>query len=243
MTDATHVKYIDGDLVHWDTHRKRLVWASGQGTYQYNEDFIVSPLISADSPLGWTVTLVETGAGESTITKPDGSGGTLLLTTDNATADGINMQLAGESFGFASTNKVTYFGIRFQASEATTIDILAGLCITDTTLIASSPTDGVWFDKLTGATGVNFRVRKGGTETAATSLATFAAATNTIWEFYWDQTAQTVEAFINGTSVSTPDLTNLPNTELLTPSIAVRAGSAVARTMTIDWIRAIGVGR
>lgn len=236
-----HTKYISGHLAWWDTHRQRLMGAIGGEAFVYYDDFIVSPLIAADAPLGWTVTLVEAGASESTITKPDGSGGTLLLTTDTADDDGINMQLAGESFGFAS-GQVTYFGIRLQASTDSLIDVLAGLAITDTTLIASSPTDGIWFDKLAGATSWTFRVRKAGVETATASVGTLVAATWTTLEFYYDGST-TLTAYIDGTSVATPVLTNLPTTELLTPSVCVRAGSAASRTLSVDWIRAVGIGR
>lgn len=235
MTASVHTKYINGNLVRWDTHRKRLSDAVGGDAFSYSEDWVAAS-IASNAPAGWTSTLV----GSSTVTHPDGSGGTLLLTSGATDDDGVNMQLAGESFQF-TTSQVTYFGVRLQASTASAIDILAGLCITDTTLVASSPTDGIWFDKLAGATGVNLRVRKNATETASTSLATFAAATYTIWEFYWD--GAVLEAFIDGTSVATPALTNLPDDELLTPSICLRAGDANARTLTVDWVRAISIGR
>lgn len=237
---ALRSRYISGHLAYWDTHRKRLVDAVGANVVKYMDDFVASPLAAADAPLGWTVTLVEAGGGESTITKPDGIGGTLLLTTDANEDDGISMQLAGESFELTADQGATYFGVKFQCSEATQIDWLVGLCITDTALLGGM-TDGVYFEKLDGGTGISFTVEKNSTETQADALATFAAATDTIVEFFWDGTV--LEAFINGVSVSTPALTNLPGDEFLTPSIEVLAGSAAARTMTIDWIRAIQIGR
>lgn len=237
---ALHAKYVSGNLVYWDTHRHRLIDAQGADVIKYIDDFERSTLAAADAPTGWTVTLVEAGAGESTITKPDGSGGTLLLTTDANEDDGINMQLAGENFSLTASQPATYFGIRFQASEATQDDILVGLCITDTTLLGGM-TDGVYFSKVDGSTAISFNVDKNSTVTQATALGTFAAATWTIWEFYWDGTALT--AYIDGVLVSTPAITNLPDDELLTPSIQFLAGSANVRTMTIDWIRAIQVGR
>jgi len=235
-----HSTYIAGSLAYWETHRKRLVDAVGVNVVKFVDDFVSSPLAAADAPLGWTVTLVEAGAGESTITKPDGIGGTLLLTTDANEDDGIEMQLAGEAFELTSDQRAVYFGIKFQCDEATQIDWLVGLCITDTTLLGGM-TDGVYFEKLDGGTGVSFTVEKNSIETQADALATFAAATDIVLEFYWD--GATLEAFINGVSVAKPVLTNLPDDEALTPSIQVLAGSAAIRTMTIDWIRAIQIGR
>src|SRR6185369_13767992 len=109
-------------------------------------------------------------------------------TTDANEDDGIEMQLAGEAFELTTGQAATYFGIRFKADEATQIDILAGLCITDTTLLGGM-TDGVYFEKLDGGTGTSFTVEKNSTETQADALATFAADTWTIWEFYWNGTA------------------------------------------------------
>jgi prepilin-type processing-associated H-X9-DG protein len=135
---------IAGNIAYWDGHRERLVAAIGPDAYTFFDDFTHQNLASADAPLGWTVTLVEGGGGESTITKPDGSGGHLLLTTDANDNDGVNMQAAGEAFGFAAEQTATYFGIRLKCSEATQSDFLVGLCITDTTLLGGPTASAPW---------------------------------------------------------------------------------------------------
>lgn len=236
---TVHARYINGNLAYWDTHRNRLIDAIGPDVFKYIDDFEISPLIAADAPLGMTVTLVEAGSGESTITKPDGSGGTLLLTTDNNDNDGINMQLAGESFGFAATQS-TYAGIRFKAGEATQNDILFGLCITDTDALGGV-TDGVFLSKIDGTTAITTNVEKDSSNTSTTVSPVFAASAYTIWELFWNGTALTF--YIDGVLVSTPALTNLPDDELLTVTVQLLAGSAAINTMTIDWIRAISIGR
>ena len=58
-----HTRYEGGNLVYWDTHRKRIVDAVGADVVKVVEDFVQSGLAAADAPLGWTVTLVETGGG------------------------------------------------------------------------------------------------------------------------------------------------------------------------------------
>lgn len=236
---TTKSKYIAGAYTLYETHAKRLLNAEGLSVVKYFEDFVQSPLAAADAPLGWTVTLVEAGAGESTITKPDGSGGTLLLTTDANEDDGINMQLTGESFGFSSSQYATYFGIRLQISDATQSDFLVGLCITDTTLLGGM-TDGVYFEKLDGSTSLSCVTEKDSTETQTDSVGTVVADTYMILEFYFNGTS--VEFFVDGTSVAS-HTTNIVNDELVTPSIHFLAGAAAVKTMTIDWVRAIQIGR
>lgn len=81
-------KHVAGAIVSIDkdAHRRRFIDARGGNVLKYDERFVNSRLsgVVADGPVGWTVTLVEAGAGESTITKPDGVDGGLLLTTDAA---------------------------------------------------------------------------------------------------------------------------------------------------------------
>jgi hypothetical protein len=234
-----HSKRIAGQYVEFEGHEKSLVAARGKDTIVYFDDFLNSGLASADAPLGWTVTLVEAGAGESTITKVDAAGGAILITTDANEDDGAQMQLAGESFEFSTDQKATYFGIRFKSGEATQSDFIVGLCITDTTLLGGM-TDGTYFRKVDGSTSVAFVTEKDSTETETTGVLTFAADTDYLLEFYFDGTS--IEAFVDGVSVAT-HTTNICDNELLTPSIAFLAGSAAVETMTIDWVRAIQVGR
>lgn len=230
-----------GDAVAWyrGANRHRLVDAIGPNVVKYLEDFERSPLSAADSPLGWTVTLVEAGAGESTITCPDEVGGALLLTTDANENDGMNLQLDGESFELTSGQRAVYFGVRVKANEAAQSDWLAGLCITDTDLLGGM-TDGVYFEKLDGSTGISAVTEKDSTETQTDSLATFAADTYIELEFYW--TSGQVKFYIDGVLVAT-HTTNIPDDEQLTPSLQFLAGSAGAKTLTWDWIRAIQIGR
>lgn len=236
---ALRSRNLRGNLLFYDTNPLRITDAFGPDAYRVFDDF-TNIAVASDAVSNWTVTLVEAGAGETTITRPDASGGTLLITNDAADNDGANLQLTtGESFGFAATNYLTYFGIRFKASEATQSDFLVGLCITDTDLLGGM-TDGTYFEKLDGGTGISFTTEKNSTETQTDALATFAADTWTVLEFCG--TGSSISALINGTVVAT-HTTNICDDELLTPSIQFLNGDANSRTMTIDWIRAIGVGR
>lgn len=230
-----------GDNIVWHrgASRARLVDAIGPDVIKYINDFENSGLSAADAPIGWSITLVEAGAGESTITCPDEIGGALLLTTDANENDGINMQLDGESFELTSGQRLVHFYARLKASEATQSDFLVGLCITDTDLLGGL-TDGVYFEKLDGGTGISFVTEKDSTETQTDSLATFAADTYIELEFYW--VSGSVRAYINGTLVAT-HTANIPDDEALTPSLHFLAGSTTAKTLTLDKISAIQIGR
>jgi hypothetical protein len=232
-------KRIAGNIVYTGGHDKRLVGAFGPDVVHYFDDFLNSGLAAADAPVGWTVTLVEAGAGESTITKVDAAGGAIRLTTDANEDDGVQMQLTGESFEFSSDQRATYFGVRMRSGEATQSDFVIGLCITDTTLIGGM-TDGVYFRKADGSTSVSFVTEKDSTETETTGVLTFAADTDYLLEFYFDGTS--IEAFVDGVSVAS-HTANIPNDELLTPSVALLAGSAAVETLDVDWIRALQIGR
>lgn len=234
-----HQRRVRGNIVEYDGNPLSIISARGPDCYTYFDDFL-NIAVANDALSNWSVTLVEAGAGESTITRPDTSAGALLLTTDAAEDDGIEMQLTtGESFGFATTNYLTYFGIRLKISDATQSDFLVGLCITDTTLLGGM-TDGTYFRKVDGSAAINFVTNKNSTETETTGVGTAVADTFVTLEFCFD--GASIRALVNGTVVAT-HTTNISDDELLCPSVHFLTGEAVAKTMTIDFIRAIGVGR
>lgn len=232
-----NARYIGNNLVYYLSNRLRLLDAIGPDVVKFVEDFTGAPAAS-DALSGWTTTLVEAGAGESTVTRIDGSGGLLLLTTDAADNDGINLQVTNESFKLAAGNQV-YFGIRLKANEATQSDFLVGLCITDTDLLGGM-TDGIYFECLDGGTGISATTEKNSTETQTDALATFAANTFVTLEWFFNGTS--VYFLINGSLVAT-HTTNICDDEELTPSIQFLTGEAVAHTLTVDWLRVIQIGR
>jgi hypothetical protein len=235
---SLHSKHIGGNLIFYNNSEKRIVSAVGPDVVQYFEDF-VNPVATSDALVGWTTTLVEAGAGESTVTVPDAAGGTLLLTTDANEDDGINFQKIGENFKLSTSQQACYFGIRFKISDKTQSDFIVGLCITDTALLGGM-TDGVYFRKVDGAATVNVVTEKNSTETETLAVSTMVNDTYVILEWYWDGTS--VEFFVDGVAVA-QHTANIVDDEELTPSIHFLAGEAVVKTMTVDWIRAVMVGR
>jgi hypothetical protein len=232
---------IAGNLVYVDqaAHLKRLIDAIGPDVIKYFNDFVRGPGIDAAFDNDWTVTRVEAGAGESTATLGDVAGGALLLTTDAAENDGLNLQALGECFHLAGTGIIAlYFGARFKVSDATQSDFFIGLCDTDTDILGGAD-DSIGFRKADGSTAVSFVTEKGTTET---TLAALTCDTEFhIVEFYYDAIAGTLEVFVDGVSLGNVATTNLPDEEQRV-SVHFLTGEAVAKTMTIDWIKVIQIG-
>jgi hypothetical protein len=237
--DAVHSMHIDGALAFWSGHRKRILDAIGGDVVKYIDDFVVSG--GGDAAWdAWTVTRVEGGAGESTITAGDTGNGIMLLTTDAADNDGLNCQLLGESFKLQAA-KPLYFGAKIQSvGEATQSDFFIGLAITDTDILGGV-TDSIGFQKVDGSADLTFVVNKNSTATTVAGLKTLAAATEYFLEFYWDGTG--LEVFVDGVSVATPAVTNLPDDEELRVSVHWLTGQAVAGALAIDKLACIKFGR
>lgn len=235
-----HSRYIRGSLVYWQNHQKRLIDAIGQNVVKYIDDFVAGPGIDTAFDNDWTVTRVEAGAGESTMTRIDGVGGLARITTDAADNDGINAQLIGEAFELTSDQELYFGAFGVTLDEATQSDLFLGLAITDTTILGGA-TDSIGFRKVDASADLTFVVEKDSTETIVTGLATVADATALDLEFYFDGT--NLEVFVNGISVATPAVTNLPDNEQMRVSWHFLTGEAVAHTCDTDAIRAIQIGR
>jgi len=231
-------KYVNGNLVFVDaSNKQRWLDAIGPGVCKFLEDFVGTPFAGADSPAGWTITLVEAGAGDTTVALVSSwTGGAVVITTDANENDGANLQLLGEAFKLVS-GKPLYFGTKFQASEATQSDFFIGLAITDTDILGGV-TDSIGFKKVDGATAIQFELNKNSTATAA-NVGVLAAATSITLEFYFDGT--NVDCYVDGVLQTRLAMTNLPDDEDLTPSIQFLSGSAGAKSMTIDWIKCIQI--
>jgi hypothetical protein len=243
-------KTVNSCQITYGDHEDQWVDARGTNVVEYFNDFVHVP-VASDAMAGWTTTLVEAGSGDSTVTAADASGGALLLTTDDADNDGINLQMSNESFLPSSSNSL-YFGISFQASEVTQSDFFLGLSVTNTDILGNLP-KRIGFRKVDGSTGISFD-SEGTVETTVENAATFktvAARTgatpaldaNTLLEFVWDATNSEARYYEDGTLKGSVALgTSLPDAEMAV-SFHFLTGDASAETMQIDWVRVIQAGR
>lgn len=177
----------------------------------------------------WTVTETDAAATQALT---DGDGGLLLITNSAADDDLVSLQKKGESFLFVAGKKL-FYEARLKVSDATQSDVVIGLQITDTTPL--DVTDGVFFIKADGAATVNLLVEKNNTATTASSIATMADDTFIRLGFYYNG-SDAVQYFVNGDLGGSMAVTNLPDDEVLTVTIAIQNGEAVAKTMTVDYV-------
>lgn len=211
--------------------------AIGPNVVKFLDEFVNTPFDGADAPAAYTTTLVEAGAGETTVAlKAGADGGTLLITTDAADNDGANIQAKGEAF--KAVTYPIYFGCRFKISEATQSDFFIGLAITDTDLLGGV-TDAIFFQKVDGSTTMSFNLEKNSTTTSVNYGTAIAADTWYTLEFFFDGT--NVDWYVNGVLQTRPATTNLCDDEWLTPSVHVLTGQAVITTAEVDYIRCIQI--
>ncbi len=231
-----HSQRILGNVIFYDGTKQRWTWAvPSPDITQFHLDTAALPMAAADNPSQMTVTLVEAGAGETTVAIIDN---TLLITADANENDGANIQVLGDAFDMATGNFV-YFGIDFQTNDATQTDIFVGLAMTDTTLLGGVDT-AAYFECLDGSTDINFVLEQDNSETTSGSaVGTLADDTNVILEFIFD--GSTVDSWVNGVLQTRLATTNLPDDEQMSASIHFLTGEAVANTMTVNWWRAIQV--
>lgn len=184
----------------------------------------------------WVITEVEAGAGDAAEALTAGDGGLLLLTNDDADDDSIVLQNSVANFALAAGKKA-FFKARLKVSDATQSDALVGLTIVDTTPLDA--TDGIYFIKADGAATLDVVCRKNATTGSTSASAITSLANNTFvvlsWFFdgvdtVWYAVDGVVKGKLSATSSYLPDATNL------TPTLMIKNGEAVAKTMTVDYI-------
>lgn len=232
---------IAGAAVYTSTHLKRIVDAVGENVFKYLNEFVNIPVDDTTGlPTEWTVTTVDGGTdGAEVIGSGDVAGGALLITTNDAENDGSNIQLNGEAFSLAAGN-VLYYGTKFKINDVTQSDFFAGLAVTDTDILGGV-TDRIGFQTLDGSTDLTFMLEKDSTETLSSAIHTLVDDTEVFAEFYLDA-AGNVEVFIDGVSVLSPAVTNLPNDEELRASYHLLTGEAAAQTATITKLNVVQIG-
>lgn len=194
----------------------------------------------------WTMT--ESGAG-ATQALTDADGGVLLLTNTATDDHTINFSKVGESFRW-ETGQPIFGKARIKVSDAVESDVAVGLIITDSSIIASAPSDAIYFLKSDGAATIDFKVGKNSSYSTKSALASMANDTFITLGFFCDGRARVeggstyydfdifAGASQNPDKVATLAVlsTNMPDDEDLTVSFALQNGEAVAKTMSLDYV-------
>ena len=162
----------------------------------------------------------------------DGVGGLLVVSTDDADNDLINMQLNGESFQLA-TNKKTIFEVRMHIEDVDVVDWFVGLAITDTSVQAAC-TDRLGFACEDNTGDIDAISEKDSAQTTTDTTKDLVDSTFVILRFEAIGT-DLVRFYVDGSLVAT-HTTNIPADEALTPTICIRNAHASIQTMTLDYI-------
>jgi len=194
--------------------------------HTYFNDF--DQFVAAD----WTVTETQAGATQALTS---GDGGWLALVNSAANNDLNAIQLNPASFSFTAGKKA-FFRARLKVDSASLAAFVVGLQVVDTTPL--DVTDGVYFLKAAGAATIDAIVRKNATtgSNSASAIASVADNTFVTLGMYYDGDSK-VYYSVNETVLGSLSATSayLPDT-ITTVSVAVANGSAVARTLTLDYV-------
>ena len=239
-----HAKWVNGNLVFWDTHRKRLLDAYGPNVIKWEMPRCGGAHDDTTSDPTWgTCTNVESGAGSVAITGGDARGKSLKIVNAGNDYDGTNIQAHGAVFALAS-NKPTYFGCKVEINHATSTDLFVGMSKTRTEIMKKSTAHGlhastksiVGFYKVDAGTATKYISKK--SSTASSSSAATMTTSATIYEWYHDGSGQ-IDFYVNGSNVGTVSTAGAIPTAVMRPSICFRNGNAAARTCYVHWMRAI----
>lgn len=182
----------------------------------------------------WTITTVEAGYGSSSAALQNTVGGVLKVTNAGGDNDSYQAQFKGEPFKLIS-GKFCYFEAKFQCDEITQVDLLFGLSITDTTLIAGF-SDGVVWHKDDGDAYLDFKSVKNSVASAEAEIGSLVVNTWTRVGFYFDGYG-TLTPYLNGTEYTSKNIeTNIPDDEELTVSFAIMNGEAAAKSLLLDYL-------
>jgi hypothetical protein len=209
-----------------------LRFPSHLGSHLYEEDFYT--FVAGQ----WTETDVQ---GANTVAIQDGNGGIITMLLAGADDDEVQLQkiaagISTEAWLF-DPDKRFFIEILATLSEVILSEILIGLAITDTTLLAGHA-DGLSFRKPEGAGLVTLVSEKNSVEVSG-DVGTIVDATAFRLQAYYDGQGSDGRLYgaLDGAvgSFSEPNA-SFPDDELLTVSFAVRAGEAAAKTLTMDRI-------
>ena len=137
MADV-HAKWVQGNLVFYDTHRKRILDAYGPNVIKWELPRCGGAFDDTTSDPTWaTCTMKESGAGSTAVTAGDARGKSLKIVNAGNEYDGANVQVYGTTFAMAA-QKPMYFGCKVDINHATSTDLFVGVCKANTEIIKAS---------------------------------------------------------------------------------------------------------
>jgi len=183
----------------------------------------------------WTVTNTTTHA---TIGLTAGAGGLISLAggASSVTNDIAAIISNPLDFNFASTQQV-WFYTGFKVTTAANDQIQLGITAANSAL---TPTAGMYFNKVAGASTIDFIVRKSSTSTTQSAVATLVDGTFIRLGYYYNG-KDSVDVFVNDNKVySQTVLTNLPTSTAMAIALGLKAAATAPTTsdLIVDFVMA-----
>jgi hypothetical protein len=233
-------KSVNNALVYYDDrYNERWLDAVGVDVVKWQLDRTGIP---DDDTLNIPTGFLNTETNVGTVRNVSGQGGGLAIVSDTAEYDGHELQCPYGAFQLTAGDPL-YFGAKVKTDHATHGDFLFGLVEVDTTTTAAAGAhaisvtdDGLYFHKLTAATGMTFTNELGGV-VGSTAIGATHDVNFHVYELYWDGAVLYVRF---DDSLVTSIATGLAD-QVLTPTFVARAGADGAETLTIQWARAIQI--
>lgn len=229
--------YLAGGSGMWSTAPSKADANYLSKCYEFEEDFIVPFRLGAADDMQ-TLYTVEAGAGAATETfSTTEVGGVLVITNDAADNDADQIVWSNRLFKLAA-GKTLWWECRAKLSDATQSDLFLGLIAPeDMTAVADNmPQDGVGFLKDDGDTQIDYVSSKDGANDAQTNKGTMDTSYHTYGLLIDGVTS--VTPYLDGVAL-TALATTFCDDELLAPTVMVRNGEAVAKILSVDYIRCV----
>jgi hypothetical protein len=179
----------------------------------------------------WTETNASSG-----VMSVSEEGGWLTITNGSSDDNFVSLQQKVAAFKPVA-NKKLFFAAKFKVSDATQSDLLIGLVAIDTSPLTN--TDGIYFTKADGATGLSFVTNASSTASTVSSLTTVVADTEIEVAFVVNGTSS-VDYYVgnntNAAKVATAT-TNIPAV-VMSPTILIQNGEGASKVLKVDYILA-----
>ncbi len=234
---ASSSGYLSAAL--WDGFSPESVLSYARPGFWLPFNFCSLGNLTTDGLEGWVTTLVEAGASESTITFPDGHGGSMLVTTDAADYDGVNMQHGQAEWVNPASCDFLAMEARFKLSDADQMSTFLGYTTTDTTILASSSAHAVSTATRFGVYSIDSSAALKYTHDDNTTdkdgtLATMVDDTYIKVGMVPRKSTKDTRWYVNGELVQAVEATAINDD--FRPSMAWRTGETTGNTCTLDWI-------
>lgn len=243
-TAQPELHFRDFNFCNYNINHDKLRWLLG------DHDIVDGHRLETDfdqyTVADWTVTTTEAGQGAASEAVIDMVNGVLLVTNDVADDDSDELVWAVKTFNL-KTGFPLYFEVRIKVSDVLQSDLWFGLVDTTAGYFGGGVDNGAYFLKADGSAALYGVTEDGGVAAAHLLGVSLVNATWVRLGIHWDG-AGTVRFFVFTDSVPSQVCTAVHEVttyipddaaDLLAPGFGIRNGEAAAKSLWIDYLKAV----